>query len=226
MFNYSSRIKKLQELAGRCDVLGDVGTDHALVPIYMVENGLCTKAIASDLNQGPLRKASDNVRRSGLRDKITLRLGEGLTPYVPGDCDVYVIAGMGGTLIAEILEQSPEVAHRADKLILQPNTCRAELRRFLNENGYEILDEDCAAEKKHIYVFLTVKYTGCPPKALSHADLEMGAALQNKPEGVLYFRALYEKMYRKLVGLKHSYNVPADEIKAVKDLMAILEDYI
>lgn len=226
MFNYSSRIRKLLELAGRCQVLGDVGTDHALVPIYMVENELCSKAIASDINKGPLRKASDNIRRAGLRDKIDLRLGEGLTPYAPGECDIYVIAGMGGLMIADILKSSPEIAHSAERLILQPNTCRAELRKFLNENGYEITDESCAAEKKHIYVFLTAKYTGCVPKELSNAELEMGMILQNKPEGVIYFRALYEKMYRKLVGLEHSYNVPAEEIKSVKELMCVLEDYL
>lgn len=226
MFHYSSRIRKLFELAGSCQVLGDVGTDHALVPIYMIENGMCTRAVASDINRGPLRKASDNVKRSGLRPKIDLRLGEGLEPYAPGECDVYVIAGMGGLMIADILEKGAEIAHGADKLILQPNTCRAELRKFLNENGYEILDETCAAEKKHIYVFFTVKYTGCPPKIFSNAELEMGTILQHKPEGIAYFRALYEKMRRKLVGLEHSYNVPAEDIKAVKDLMKTLEDYI
>lgn len=226
MFHYSSRIRKLFELAGNCRVLGDVGTDHALVPIYMVENGMCTRAIASDINKGPLRKASDNLRRSGLWQKIDLRLGEGLEPYKPGECDVYVIAGMGGITIAEILEDRPQVAQTAEKLILQPNTCRAELRKFLNENGYEILDETCAAEKKHIYVFLTVKYTGCAPKVLSNTDLEMGTILQDKPEGVIYFRALYEKMHRKLVGLKHSYGVPKEEMEAVESLMEILEDYI
>ena len=81
-------------------------------------------------------------------------------------------------------------------------------------------------DKKHIYVFLTAKYTGCVPKELSNAELEMGMILQNKPEGVIYFRALYEKMYRKLVGLEHSYNVPAEEIKSVKELMCVLEDYL
>lgn len=226
MFNYSSRIRKLWELAGCCDVLGDIGTDHALVPIYMVENNMCGRAIASDINKGPLRKASDNIRRSGLRDKIELRLGEGLKPYHPGECDVFVIAGMGGIMISEILGERPEIAHSAEKLILQPNTRRAELRKFLNENGYEIVDEDCAAEKKHIYVFMTVQYTGCAPKKLSDIDLEMGTILQNKTEGVIYFRALYEKMHRKLVGLEHSYNVPAEEIKAVKELMTELEEYI
>ena len=226
MFNYSSRIRKLWELAGCCDVMGDVGTDHALVPIYMVENHMCSRAIASDINKGPLRKACDNVRRSGLQNKIDLRLGEGLQPYHPGECDVYVIAGMGGILISEILNENPEVAHSAEKLILQPNTCRADLRGFLTENGYEIVDESCAAEKKHIYVFMTVKYTGCAPKKLSNNDLEMGTILQNKSEGVIYFRALYEKMYRKLVGLEHSYNVPAEEINAVKELMTELEEYI
>lgn len=226
MFNYSSRIQKLWELAGNCRVLGDVGTDHALVPIYMIENGMCEKAIASDINKGPLRKASDNIRRTGLRARIDLRLGEGLRPYSPGECDVYVIAGMGGTMIADILARTPEVACTTEKIILQPNTCRADLRKYLNENGYEILDENCAAEKKHIYVFMTVQYTGAAPKDLSDIDLEMGSILQDKPEGVVYFRALYEKMYRKLVGLEHSYNVPAEEIQAVRNLMSFLEDYI
>ena len=226
MFNYSFRIQKLIELAGTCRVLGDVGTDHALVPIHMIKNGLCEQAIASDINKGPLRKASDNIRRASLRGKVDLRLGEGLEAYRPGECDVFVIAGMGGNLIADILEQTPDVARAADKLILQPNTCRAELRHYLNQNGFAILDENCIAEKRHVYVFLTVKYTGQPPLALSPVDLEMGYILQNKPEGAVYFRALRDKMHRKKVGMEHSYNTPLEEMEAVNELIAALEAYL
>lgn len=226
MLNYSPRIEKLWQLAGKCVCLGDVGTDHALVPVYMVETGMAEQAIASDINKGPLERAAANVNAAGFAKKIQLRLGSGMTVYKPGECDAFIIAGMGGALIADILEASREVARAADKLILQPNTCVPLLRKYLWDNGYCIQDENTMAEREHTYIFLTVKYTGAPPKVATDLELFMGDILQKKEDGPVYYKALHTKTTRKLAGLKKAANVNQEEITAVENLIKALEEFL
>ncbi len=226
MLNYSPRIEKLWQLAGKCRCLGDVGTDHALVPVHMVATGMAESAIASDINKGPLQRAEANVNEAGLGDRIQLRIGSGMTVYKPGECDVFIIAGMGGTLVADILEASSEVAHQADKLILQPNTCVPQLRKYLWDKGYEIKDENTLAEREHTYIFLTVKYTDVPRKGYSQLELEMGDILQKKPEGAVYYEALHTKTSRKLTGLRKAAKANLEEIEVAENLIKALEEYI
>ena len=226
MQNLSPRIEKLWQLAGKCHCLGDVGTDHGFVPVRMVETGLAECAIASDINKGPLERAKAHVEEAGLLDMIQLRLGSGMTVYKPGECDVFIIAGMGGLLIADILQASRKVAESADKLILQPNTCIPDLRKYLWDNGFTILDEDTLAEKEHTYIFLTVKYTGEIRTCYSQLNLEMGDILQGKPEGKIYYKALHTKTTRKLAGMKKAANANQEEIRAAEELIKALEDYL
>lgn len=226
MQNCSPRIEKLWQLAGKCRCLGDVGTDHGLVPIRMVEEGLAEKAIASDINKGPLQRAEANVNEAGLQDRIQLRLGSGMTLYKPGECDTFIVAGMGGTLIADILQASREVAKASDRLILQPNTCVPLLRQYLWDSGYRIQDENTLAERDHTYIFLTVKYTGDAPRKYTPIDLEMGDILQTKSEGCVYYKTLHTKTIRKLAGLRQAANANREEIEAAENLIKALEEFL
>lgn len=202
METISPRLQKIKETVGTCTCLGDVGTDHALLPAAMIQEGRCSHVIASDLRKGPLAAADKNIRRFGLEDKIELRLGGGLTVYSPSECDAIVIAGMGGLLIAQILTDSPEIAETAERLILQPNTCQPELRRYLLEHGYEILDESCAAEARHAYLILTVRYSGEKSVVRDEVMLYTGCCLQKKEEGRFYFEMLRRKTAATLAGLR------------------------
>lgn len=226
MQNLSPRIEKLWQLAGKCRCLGDVGTDHGFVPVHMVETGLAENAVASDINKGPLERARDHVKEAGLEGKIQLRLGSGMTVYKPGECDVFIVAGMGGLLIADILQVSRDVAESADKLILQPNTCIPDLRKYLWDNGFTILDENTLAEREHTYIFLTVKYTGKVKSDYSRLDLEMGEILQKKEDGPVFFKALHTKTTRKLEGLKKAAKENIVEISAAEELIKALEDIL
>ncbi len=226
MQNLSPRIEKLIKLAGRCRCLGDVGTDHGFVPVRMLETNCAEGAIASDINKGPLKRAEENIRLAGLDGKIQLRLGSGMTVYKPGECDTFIVAGMGGLLIADILQTSRNVAEKADKLILQPNTCIPDLRRYLWDNGFTILDEDTLEEREHTYIFLTVKYTGEIKRDYSNLDLEMGEILQKKEDGKVFFKALYTKTTRKLEGLKKAAKENTEEILAAEKLIKALEEIL
>ncbi len=134
--------------------VADVGTDHGYIPIYLCLKNKISKALAMDLRPGPLNRAEENILRYGLSDKVKTRLSNGLEKLMPGETDTAVIAGMGGLLIAEILEAAPfELAC----YVLQPMTATAELREYLASNGYEITHEILAQEDEKIYTIMTVR---------------------------------------------------------------------
>ena len=91
----------------RGSVLADIGTDHARLPVYLVEQGICPRAIASDLRRGPAEAARKTIRAAGLSETIEVRLGDGLTTVAAGEAGDIAIAGMGGETIAAILDACP-----------------------------------------------------------------------------------------------------------------------
>ena len=134
----------------------DVGTDHGYVPISLINEGRAKKVIAADINKGPLDNAEKNIRLNGLSDKIELRLGGGLTPVEKNEADSVIIAGMGGILISEILEESIEKAKLVSRLVLQPMNSQEDLRKYLLNNGFKIEKELLAQENEKIYNILLV----------------------------------------------------------------------
>lgn len=140
--------------------MADIGTDHGYIAIFLVQKGICDTAIASDINRGPVQKAEMNVKMYGLQDKIQCRLGGGLKTIEPGEVDTAVIAGMGGHLIVSILEERTEVAHKMQALVLQPVQHVEVLRKYLYENGYEILCEDLCFDEGKYYEIIKTRYDG------------------------------------------------------------------
>ncbi|NJD04175.1 MAG: SAM-dependent methyltransferase, partial [Ruminiclostridium sp.] len=149
------RLGAIAEKIPQCGTLADVGTDHAYIPIFAVKNSMCRKAIAADVKSGPVGIAARNIKRYGYEKRIETRLGYGLEPITEAESDVIVIAGMGGILIREIIEKSIEKAQIARVLILQPMNMAEVLRKWLNENGFEIFDETLAEESDKIYNILS-----------------------------------------------------------------------
>ena len=157
----SKRLQKIFELVPECRTFADVGTDHALLPIKTVLSGKAERAILTDINEGPLKAADKNIGLYGAdRTKFDLRLGDGLCPILPEEAEITAICGMGGLLIASILERGKMTAKTAKKLILSPNTCWEELRRYLSENGYRIINEETLAEDGHPYLIIEAVYDG------------------------------------------------------------------
>lgn len=133
-------------------VIADIGTDHARLPVYVVERGICPAAVATDLNEKPYRSALQAVQNRGLAGKISVRRGDGMRPLQPGEAEVVVVAGMGGNTIRQILAGAPEVLARVRRLILQPMVDGGDLRRWLAENGWRLVDETLVEEGGHLYV--------------------------------------------------------------------------
>ena len=154
------RIKLIADMIPECNILSDIGTDHAYIPIYMVKNEKCKKAIASDVREGPVAVANRHIRQYGLEGKIETRLGSGLKPINEDEMDVCVIAGMGGVLIQEILSEDIKKAKLAKALVIQPMNCIEQVREWLYLNGFEILDEGLINEGFRIYNVIVARWTG------------------------------------------------------------------
>ncbi len=156
----NGRLKLIAESIPQCTMLADIGTDHAYIPIHAVQQGICKRALAADLRQGPIRMAKANISKHGLEDVIETRLGDGLEPISAEECEIVVIAGMGGPLIKKILSDSLEKAQKARKLLLQPNNAADALRRWLYQNGFEICSEKLVEDSGKLYCMIETSWSG------------------------------------------------------------------
>ena len=156
----TDRLLKIASLVSDGKKIADIGTDHGYIPVYLLKEGKVPFAVLADVNKGPLDNAHKEVIQNNLLDKVDLRLGSGIEILVIGEVEEVIIAGMGGILISELLEAKKEVAHNVEKLILQPMQAQEELRYYLLNNGYEILEEVLVREDFRIYEIIVAKYTG------------------------------------------------------------------
>lgn len=138
--------------------VADIGTDHALLPIVLVESGVSPRAVASDIGAGPIASARENISRRALEDKIDTFLAPGLDAVLSDTVDDIVIAGMGAELIVQILSAAQWVKDEHYRLILQPMSRAHLLRAFLWDNGFEIIEERCVSDAGWDYIVLCAQY--------------------------------------------------------------------
>ncbi|MBQ6795392.1 MAG: SAM-dependent methyltransferase [Clostridia bacterium] len=149
------RLKMVADMVPCCHIVADVGTDHGYLPIYLVKCGICEKAVAADINEGPLGAAKRNIAGTRVKDRIEIVLSDGLKSIHEADC--VTICGMGGELIASILEHRKEgMVH----FVLQPQRSYDVLRCYLAEKGFEIKKEAVSCEGDKMYCAFYAIYTG------------------------------------------------------------------
>jgi len=167
--------------------VADIGTDHALLPVYLVQQGISSRVIASDFNPGPLDAARSTVARYGLEKHIDIREGNGLQVLQPGEAAVIVIAGMGGAKIRDILAASPEVLKGVKRLILQPQGGAALLRQWLLENNWALTDEELVYEEGRFYVIIVSEPLPQPEECpeFENSLLDIGPRLLEKKHPLL-----------------------------------------
>lgn len=154
----SLRLKTIASMVDKCECVADIGTDHGYIPMYLIKNNVCDRAIASDINKGPVEKARFNIRIEGLEDKIDCRLGGGLSTLKKGEAQGIVIAGMGGNLIRDIIEEKLNIFKEAEFIILQPVQNPEVLREYIYTKGYKIIDEELCIDEDKFYEIIKIKY--------------------------------------------------------------------
>ena len=199
-----NRLRTVAEMVRQGSRVADIGTDHAHLPVWLVQNGKCPFAIASDIVPGPVAAATNTVTQAGESERVSVRLGDGLSTVSPNEVDDIVIAGMGGETIAAILQAAPWVQDSHYQLILQPMTRAEVLRRYLWDTGFDILTETPVREGKHWYTVLCVGYTG-KVQHFSEAAYYIGRL--RLPESEPYLAVVERRLQKQQVGC------PTQEIK-------------
>lgn len=159
MYNLSNRLRVIAESVPIGSKVADIGTDHAYLPIFLSLNKKSNRILACDINQKPLENAKKNIRLSGA-ENIETRLCDGLNGIAKDEVDTVIVAGMGGEVIADILCGCDWIKTDRYTLILQPMTSPEYLRRFLYNNGFEIVKEIAIQDSCKLYSVMTVIFSG------------------------------------------------------------------
>ena len=154
-----SRLKAIMDFVPIGSRVADIGTDHGYLAIELIKRNIAAFVVASDKNQGPLSAAQKNIREAGIEKSISIRLGDGLQSIEIGEVNVICIAGMGGVLMCDILNASPEVVAKVDKIILQPMNAVERVYKWAEDNKFCIEDEDLAEVEDIIYEIICLSRT-------------------------------------------------------------------
>ena len=169
----SPRLEAAASLIRENAYISDVGTDHAYLPIALCLNGRVRGGVVSDINKGPIERARENIKKYGLETRLAATQANGLCgidAYAPEDI---MILGMGGELIASILQAASWTRNSDIRLCLQPMTHPEKLRSFLSDTGFSVIDELIAREDDKLYQIILAEYSGITEK-YSPAELLFG----------------------------------------------------
>ena len=209
MINLDKRLSTVAAMVRHGSRIADIGTDHAYLPVYLVQAGICPGGIAADIRSGPLDAARRTVTEAGLTDVIALRLGDGLAPVKADETDDVVIAGMGGETIVAILAAADWVKDARLRLILQPMTRAEELRRWLLTSGFTVAEERLVRDGHRLYPVMAAAYTAAEPEK---DEFMFYAGFFSAGEGSPYREMMAEHLTRRAAGLHHN----GDEVGAAR----------
>ncbi|MBM7614627.1 tRNA (adenine(22)-N(1))-methyltransferase [Alkaliphilus hydrothermalis] len=226
------RLEKIASLVENHSRVADIGTDHGYIPLYLLQNRISSFAIASDVNKKPLESAEANIKIYGYGGKIETRLGGGLATLRPGEVDTIIIAGMGGLLISDILEEAQDIVESTKTFILQPMQAQEELRRYLVKNGFCIKLDQLVKEDHRIYeIIVAEKGTQTVEKDIFYT---VGFHLKSNPlplaeEFIQRKMMIYEKIMNDIKGLtsdgaKEKYGMAHDMFNELREVMAWLKE--
>lgn len=203
--------------------VADIGTDHAKLPVFLIENGICDKVVASDVADGPVEACKNTVSQFNMSEKIDIRQGDGLSTLNQFEVETIVIAGMGGDLISLILEKDAEIAQNAKEIILQPMTHIPQLRKYLKNNNFNVIDEVLVKEKDKLYTIIKIT-TGANQYTEEFDFLISPIFIQNKDKHLPeYILKLLNKYKNEIDGLKKASVCDKNVLKSNSEIVGKLE---
>lgn len=190
----SERLKAVTGMVTKGKKVADIGTDHGYVPIYLVENSICSKVYAMDINEGPLKIADKNIAIHGLSDKIETIQSNGMEKLKDNMVDGAIISGMGGDLIVDILSRGKNIKG-INELVLSPHRRVDLVRKYLLENNWEIIDEKMLIDSGKYYTIIKALKNDKKLHMYSDVELKYGKMLLDNKDLVL--KGYLEKEYLK-----------------------------
>lgn len=207
--------------------LADIGTDHAKLPLALISMGKIKKAIATDVNIGPLEAAKRAVKMAGQEKAVDVRLSDGFCALKMQEADTVTIAGMGGALICRILQDAGNVLFYVKNLILQPQNGAEQLRAWLYANDWHIADENLAYVGNRLYeIILAQKGRSKSP---APPLLSIGPLLWQKKPPLLkmHIKKLLKSAKCAAAGMeKNARAGKSPAYRALKEKIALLEEKI
>ena len=174
----STRLEACCRFINPGDRVADIGCDHGYLGIHLLKNGIASSMIEADINEGPLDSARRNAAKFGVKDKMSFHLSDGVQS-IPRDFDCMVCAGMGADTMMSILSSAPWLKNSCYRLILQCQSKRPELRKYLGENGWFIREETVLKDGKFLYTIMEVIYM--PGMELTPGGCHFSPALLKNP---------------------------------------------
>lgn len=199
----SSRLLACSDFVRPGARVADIGCDHGYLGIWLLLQGIADSVIAADVNQGPLDSALRNAHKYGVSQQIAFYLSDGVQ-NIPRDFDTMVCAGMGADTMISILEAAPWLKSSQYRLILQCQSRRPELRKYLYSQGFTILTETLAQDGKFIYPIMEVFYR--PGETLSEGSYHISPALLKSGSPLLpaFYSRVVEGMKTTVEGLSRT----------------------
>lgn len=219
--NLDSRLSLVASLVRNGSRIADIGTDHAYIPVYLLQSGVSPSAVAADLRKMPLENAKKTIETYSFSNSITTALSNGLDSIDKDCCDDIIIAGMGGLLIKEILSRTEWVYNKKYRLVLQPMSHQEDVRRFLFEHGFKIVREKCCLDGKHCYCVIAAEFTG-EKYNYTPARIFTGTLPENDDEAAAVY--LNNQLLR-LEKRKNALQKAGTEPDEVKRLSEIIDDF-
>lgn len=201
--------------------VADIGTDHGYLPIWLIQAGKISRAVAGDVNPGPLETARRNARRAGVEGRLRLALGDGLEKVGPEDADDVVIAGMGGELILRIVSGAGWLRDPEKRLVLQPMSAVDKLRVGLWRLGFQVLEEFAVEDSGKAYSAFSARYAGeLPPYDRLYPY--MGALRPGDPAVERYAVKTVRGLMNQLRGAEHEGDgARAEELRGIIEGIAV-----
>ena len=220
----SNRLMTAVGFVRKGGVFADVGTDHGYLPIYLYKNNLVSRAVAADINSMPLESARKNIAANGVSGGIDTVLSDGLEKLEAFSPDDIAIFGMGGELVCRIIGNAKWTKNEKIRLILQPMTKQEEVRKFLLDEKYSIVDEALSFDEGKIYQTICAEYSG-NSESYSHAELILGKH-NIKRGGELFERLVQNRIdvYCDRLAGKRRAGLGDEEELLIKEFKEILED--
>ena len=221
----SPRLLVCAGLVAPGDRVADIGCDHGYLGIYLLQSGIANHVIAADVVPGPLNAARRNAEKFGFADKMEFYLSDGVQA-INRDFDTLVCAGMGADTMVQILECAPWLQDSRYRLILQCQSRRPELRKYLSDHSYTIITETLAQDGKFIYPVMEVIYSAAPP--LTPGDCHISPALleSNSPLLPAFYDRVMEGLRTTVAGLSRTGGEKFEYYQAVLTELTQLEDRI